>query len=44
MGLSLLDEPILGNSALDRMLNASYQIVIEGTRYRETLAPPETAG
>ena len=28
--LSLFDDPILGNSALDRLANASYQIVIEG--------------
>jgi len=29
----------LGNSALDRLANASYQIVIEGTSYRERLSP-----
>ncbi len=29
--LSLSGDPILGNSALDRLANASYQIVIEGT-------------
>ena len=28
--LSLFDDPILGNSTLDRLANASYQIVIEG--------------
>ena len=33
--LSLFDDPILGNSALDRLANASYQIIIEGTSYRE---------
>lgn len=37
--LSLFNDPILGNSALDRLANASYQIVIEGTSYRERLAP-----
>ena len=37
--LSLFDDPILGNSALDRLANASYQIVIEGTSYREKLSP-----
>ena len=37
--LSLFDNPILGNSALDRLANASYQIVIEGTSYRERLSP-----
>ena len=33
------DDPILGNSALDRLANASYQIVTEGTSYRERLSP-----
>ena len=37
--LSLFDDPILGNSALDRLANASYQIIIEGTSYRERLSP-----
>ena len=37
--LSLFDDPILGNSALDRLANASYQIVIEGACYREKLSP-----
>ena len=37
--LSLFDDPILGSSALDRMPNSSYQIVIEGTGYRERLSP-----
>ena len=37
--LGLLDDPILGNSALDRLANASYQIVIEGASYRERLSP-----
>ena len=37
--LSLFDDPILGNSALDRLANASYQIVIEGTSYWERLSP-----
>ena len=40
--LSLFDDPILGNSALDRLANARCQIVIEGASYKETLAPPET--
>ena len=34
-----LDDAILGNSALDRLANASYQITIEGTSYRERLSP-----
>ena len=37
--LSLFDDPILGNSALDRLANASCQIVIEGTGYKERLPP-----
>ena len=37
--LSLFDDPILGNSTLDRLANASYQIVIEGSSYRERLSP-----
>ena len=37
--LSLFDDPILGNSALDRLANASYQLVIEGSSYRERLSP-----
>ena len=37
--LSLFDDPILGNSVLDRLANASYQIVIDGTSYREPLSP-----
>ena len=40
--LSLFDDPILGNSALDRLANASYQVVIEGTSYRERLSPHRT--
>jgi DNA replication protein DnaC len=37
--LGLFDDAILGNSALDRLANASYQIAIEGTSYRERLSP-----
>ncbi|MFQ5996645.1 MAG: ATP-binding protein [Dehalococcoidales bacterium] len=37
--LGLFDDPILGNSALDRLANASYPVVIEGTSYRERLSP-----
>ena len=37
--LSLFDEPIYGNSALDRLANASYQIVIEGSSYGKKLSP-----
>ncbi len=37
--LSLFYDPILGNSALDQLANASYQIVIWGTNCRERLSP-----
>ncbi|MBI4333082.1 MAG: ATP-binding protein [Chloroflexi bacterium] len=37
--LGLFDDPILGNSALDRLANASYQITIEGASYRERQSP-----
>ncbi len=37
--LGLLDDPILGNSALNGLPDASYQIVIEGQSYRERLSP-----
>ena len=37
--LGLFEDPILGNSALDRLANASYQVVIEGSSYRERLSP-----
>jgi DNA replication protein DnaC len=36
--LGLFDDPILGNSALDRLANASYQILIDGASYRERLS------
>ena len=42
--LGLFDDAILGNSALDRLAHASYQIVIEGASYRERLAPKPPAG
>ena len=37
--LGLLEDPVLANSALDRLANASYQIVIEGSSYRERQSP-----
>ncbi len=37
--LGLFDAAILGNSARDRRSNASYQIVIEGSGYRERQSP-----
>ena len=37
--LGLFEDPILGNSALDRLANASYQKVIESQSYRERLSP-----
>ncbi|MEI6186537.1 MAG: IS21-like element helper ATPase IstB [Dehalococcoidia bacterium] len=37
--LGLFDDAVLGNSALDRLANAGYQITIDGTSYRERLSP-----
>lgn len=37
--LGLFDDPILGNSALDRLANGAHQVVIEGPSYRAKLAP-----
>jgi len=37
--LGLFDNPILGNSALDRLANAAHQLVTEGPCYRAKLAP-----
>lgn len=37
--LGLFDDPILGNSALDRLAHSAHQIVIEGSSYRAKLAP-----
>ena len=36
--LALFADPVLGNSALDRLANASYQIVIEGKSYGQKLS------
>lgn len=37
--LGLFDDPILGNSALDRLAHGAYQIVMEGPSYRAKKAP-----
>jgi DNA replication protein DnaC len=37
--LMLFDDPLLGNSALDRLANAAHQVVIDGPSYRAKLAP-----
>jgi hypothetical protein len=37
--LGLFDDPILGNSALDRLAHGAYQLIIEGTSYRANKAP-----
>ena len=42
--LSFFYHPILGTSALNRLANASYQIVIEGANYREKLPPRKLPG
>ncbi len=37
--LALWDDPILGNSTLDRLASGAHQPVVEGPSYRATLAP-----
>jgi DNA replication protein DnaC len=37
--LGLFEDPILGNSALDRLAHGAHQLVIEGPSYRAKLAP-----
>ena len=37
--LGLFEDPILGNSAFDRLANARCQTVIEGDSYRERQSP-----
>ena len=37
--VALFDDPILANSALDRLAHNSYQLVIEGDSYRKRTAP-----
>ncbi len=42
--LGLFDDPILGNSALDRLANGAYQVVIDGPSYRAKLVPRISEG
>jgi DNA replication protein DnaC len=37
--LGLFDNPILGNSALDRLAHGAHQLVLDGPSYRARLAP-----
>ncbi len=37
--LGLFDDPLLGNSALDRLAHNAHQLVLEGPSYRAKLAP-----
>lgn len=37
--VALFDDPILANSALDRLAHRSYQLVIEGESYRKRTSP-----
>lgn len=39
--LGLFDDPILGNSALDRLANAAHQLVLDGPSSRARLAPKQ---
>lgn len=42
--LALWDDPLLGNSALDRLANGAHQVVVEGSSYRAKLAPKHREG
>jgi len=42
--LGLWDDPILGNSALDRLANGAHQLVLDGPSYRAKLAPKPHRG
>lgn len=42
--LGLFDDPILGNSALDRLAHGAYQIVMDGPSYRAKKAPKISEG
>jgi DNA replication protein DnaC len=37
--LGLFDDPILGNSALDRLAHGAYPLVMDGPSYRAHKAP-----
>jgi DNA replication protein DnaC len=37
--LALFHDPLLGNSALDRLANAAHQLVLDGPSSRARLAP-----
>ena len=37
--VGLFADPILANSALDRLANGAHQLVIDGPSYRAKLAP-----
>jgi hypothetical protein len=42
--VGLFADPILANSALDRLANGAHQLVIEGPSYRAKLAPRSPVG
>jgi DNA replication protein DnaC len=42
--LGLFDDPILGNSALDRLAHGAFQIVMDGPSYRARKAPKTLEG
>jgi hypothetical protein len=37
--MAVFDEPMLGQSALDRFCHGAHQFVIEGESYRKRIAP-----
>lgn len=41
--IPLFDDPMLAQSALDRLAHNAHQVIIEGNSYREQLAPGATA-
>jgi len=42
--IALFDDPILAQSALDRLVHAAHHVVIEGDSYRKRLAPGRNDG
>jgi DNA replication protein DnaC len=41
--MAIFDEPMLGQSALDRFCHRAHQLVIDGESYRKRMAPRSTA-
>ena len=41
--MTVFDEPMLGQSALDRFCHRAHQFVIDGESYRKRMAPASVA-